>query len=233
MQCPTCGIEVVREAVYCHRCGRRLDEEPNGAAAEVFSDAAAARRPTTDRPPSENRAAEAFFDAMAARRGSDEPPEVEIWRGGYSPKAMTGMWGLSSVVSLAVLAGGIYWAHGAVAWLIVLGLAVLPWLYHVGLLGYRMLSARYVLTTRRFIHESGLLRRVNDRVEVLDMDDIAFEQGPLERLLGIGTLRIASSDRSHPQLVLRGIDNVKSVASEFDNARLAERRRHGVHMEQI
>jgi len=51
--------------------------------------------------------------------------------------------------------------------------------------------------------------------------------------LGIGTLRIASSDRSHPQLVLRGIDNVKSVASEFDNARLAERRRHGVHMEQI
>ena len=59
------------------------------------------------------------------------------------------------------------------------------------------MSVHYLLTTQRFIHETGILRRVNDRIELLDMDDITFEQGLLERLVGVGTIRIASQ-RSQP-----------------------------------
>jgi hypothetical protein len=33
--------------------------------------------------------------------------------------------------------------------------------------------------------------------------------------------------------VLPGIENVQTVAGLFDNARLAERRRRGLHVEQI
>jgi hypothetical protein len=33
--------------------------------------------------------------------------------------------------------------------------------------------------------------------------------------------------------VLPGIENIKHVASLFDDARLAERRRRGLHVEQI
>jgi uncharacterized membrane protein YdbT with pleckstrin-like domain len=95
------------------------------------------------------------------------------------------------------------------------------------------MSVSYRLTTQRFIHELGLLRRVNNRIELLDMDDITFEQGLLERLVGVGTIRIGSSDRTDPELVLPGIENVKEVAAILDNARLAERRRRGVHIEQI
>ena len=65
------------------------------------------------------------------------------------------------------------------------------------------------------------------------MDDITFEQGLLERLTGVGAIRIVSHDRTDPELALPGIENVQEVAALFDNARLAERRRRGLHVEQI
>jgi hypothetical protein len=90
-----------------------------------------------------------------------------------------------------------------------------------------------MLTNQRFIHESGILRRVSDRIEVLDMDDITFEQGIIERLVGVGTIRVMSSDRTHPELQMYGIDNVREVSGLFDDTRRAERRRRGLHIENI
>jgi hypothetical protein len=52
-------------------------------------------------------------------------------------------------------------------------------------------------------------------------------------MVGVGTIHILSHDRSDPELWLPGIENVQEVASLFDNARLAERRRRGLHVEQI
>ena len=94
------------------------------------------------------------------------------------------------------------------------------------------MSVHYLLTTQRFIHESGVLRRLNNRIEVLNIDDITFEQGPFERLTGVGTIRILSHDRSDPDLVLRGIEHVSEVARLLDDAR-GGRRRRGLHVEQI
>jgi membrane protein YdbS with pleckstrin-like domain len=95
------------------------------------------------------------------------------------------------------------------------------------------LSVEYTLTTQRLIHKRGLLRRVTDRVEVIDIDDVSYSQGPIERLLGIGTIQLLSSDVSDPQLVLRGIDNVQQVATLIDNARREERRRRGLYLESV
>ena len=71
----------------------------------------------------------------------------------------------------------------------------LPGLYSLAVLLYRKMSVHYLLTNQRFIHESGFFRRVTNRIEVLDMDDISFEQALVERMLGVGTIRILSSDR--------------------------------------
>ena len=30
MRCPSCGEEVVQQAVYCHKCGHRLDALESG-----------------------------------------------------------------------------------------------------------------------------------------------------------------------------------------------------------
>jgi hypothetical protein len=65
------------------------------------------------------------------------------------------------------------------------------------------------------------------------MDDISYEQGLIERWLGVGTIRITSSDRTHPEIELLGIDRVQQVAGIFDEARRRERLQRGIHIESI
>jgi hypothetical protein len=221
MQCPACGEDVVAAAVYCHKCGHRLNPDGN----EVQGTASSADVTSS--------AAGAFQQVAAARWEEKDKPEEELWRGGYSPKAMVGGWVISGCVSLLLFLIGIFWVRSFTYWLLLLLAILLPWLYCLAVLAYRRMSVRYVLSTQRFVHEKGFLRRVNDRIELLDVDDITYEQSIWERMVGVGTLRIASHDRTDPELVLRGIEDIKRVAGLFDNARLAERRRRGLHVEQI
>ena len=96
------------------------------------------------------------------------------------------------------------------------------WVILLGVLAYRKLSISYRLTTQRFIHQAGILSRVTNRIEVLDMDDVTFQQGIVDRIMGTGTITILSSDKSHPKLVLKGIDNVQNVSELIDNTRRSD-----------
>jgi len=95
------------------------------------------------------------------------------------------------------------------------------------------LSVDYSLTSQRLVHKTGILRQVTNRIEVIDIDDVQFVQGLMERMFGVGTIKLLSSDTSDPSLVLRGIDNVQQVASMIDNARRDERRKRGLYMETV
>jgi len=107
------------------------------------------------------------------------------------------------------------------------------WIFLGVAFAYKKLSVHYELTTQRFIHKSGILKRVTDRIEVIDIDDVTYEQGIVQRMLGVGTIRINSSDRTHPVLVLSGIDGVQGVADTIDDVRRKERRKRGLHIESI
>lgn len=202
MQCPACGVEAIEQAVYCHKCGARLDGAPGQS-------------------------------LRSSRLSEGAPSENELWRGGYSAKAMANVGLICGIITLCLLVGWIFWAPSLRTWLVLPILMLLPWLYCAAVWAYRHLGVRYSLTSQRFIHETGVLRRVNDRIEVIDIDDISFQQTLMERVLGIGTILIRSHDLTHPKLVLPGIENVAEVASIFDKARLAERERRGLHVEQI
>jgi hypothetical protein len=166
---------------------------------------------------------------QAAGAAADAPggPDRILWDGSFSPKAMYGTYLVCLVLSVAILVGGlIFFPPAALA-------ALLVWLWPLGVLAYRKLAVHYRLTPERFIHERGILKRVTDRIEVIDMDDITYEQGIIERMLGVGTLRITSSDRTHPKLILPGIDDVARVAGIVDDARRSERNRRGVYIESV
>jgi uncharacterized membrane protein YdbT with pleckstrin-like domain len=192
------------------------------------------KNPFAARNAAADSASDRFRDAVQSRQGDDDEAETDVWQGGYSSRAMFGNWLLAGVLTIvllvAVLAAGpgnfSYWA----AWLVI---AALIWGGFACLLAYRKLTVKYQLTTQRFIHEAGLLKRVTDRIEVIDIDDVSFEQRILERMVGVGTIKLISSDRSHPVLVMRGIEGVKEVASLIDDLRRKERRRRGLHIEAI
>jgi membrane protein YdbS with pleckstrin-like domain len=203
MKCPKCAAEVADNAAFCPQCGASLK-----AAASVASAQPAAKR----------------------GRAIDEP-ERDLWSGAYSPKAMLGVWAVLALLSLVGLAIGFLQLSGSAQWSALLAVIVLAWLAGAMVLVYRRLSVRYRLTSQRLYHEKGVLRRTIDRIELIRMDDITCEQGPVERALGIGSIRVKSTDRSDPEFWIYGVEDVRNVASTIDQARRAEQVRRNVFIE--
>jgi len=163
----------------------------------------------------------------------EEEPELEVWEGAYCSKAMVGKWIGAGILTVVVLVSMLKVKSLGENWKItLLGLAVL-WIGLVAMFFYRKWNVSYQLTTQRFIHRSGILTRVSNRIEVIDIDDVTYHQGLIERMLNVGSVQLVSSDRTHPELWLRGIDNVKEVADQIDDLRRRERRRRGLHIESI
>ena len=211
MQCPACEVEVNPEAVFCHKCGHRLVEEE--AAAATFGDPDAPQAAASLGSSDSQSAGPQSPLAPASR---EDEPEQGLWSGSYSAKAMVGSWIGGIVLTVLLVLGGIFLTGVPFAWVIVIAAILLLWIFLVLLLIYRQWSVHYELTTQRFIHQQGILKRVTDRIEVIDMDDVTFEQGIIQRMLNVGTIKVTSSDRTHPELILLGIDDVKSVADRID-----------------
>lgn len=231
MQCRECGADVNPESVYCHKCGLRVDGTDETSPGEDVAEKEAA---TGSPPTGKERFSQRFATAQPDARDRDDDEELELWQGGYSSKAMFGSWIVAGVLTVVgIIAGVILLPAGFFPWLIVLGLIVAMWIFLLGKLTYRRMAVKYRLTSQRFIHEFGVLSRTTDRIEVIDMDDITFKQGLVERMVNVGTIFITSSDRTHPEIVLAGIDNVGEVSHLLDNARRKERIRRGVHIESI
>lgn len=200
--------------------------EASNPEAEKAEYSPAAKSPT--KPASPEQAFSSLRDGLTTEA---DGKERSLWEGGFSPKAMVGSWILTAIVSIAAIVLAVMFA-----WLplvpALIGVVVL-WLIVGSVYAYRRLGVSYELTTQRFIHQSGILSRRTDRIEVIDIDDVSCAQGPIERIFGVGGITLESSDRSHPTLILRGIANVKEISSLIDDVRRQERRRRSLHIETI
>ncbi len=159
--------------------------------------------------------------------------EVELWSGAFSSKSMVGSWIMGAAVSLLIVISILLIKDlriNEMVWMFGIGVIVLLWLALAGVAIYRKLAERYELSTQRLKHREGILFRTQNRMELIDIDDVLFRQGPVQALLNVGDIIIDSSDKSHPQLVLRGIDRVAQVVDLIDDARRKERRRRGLHV---
>lgn len=172
------------------------------------------------------------------RVGMPQEPENKLWEGGYSAKAMYGTWLILAAVTLAVIAAMIVLPILKImppiethVWWIVLGALLGTWVLGVATFLYRRLSVHYELTTQRFIHSRGILVRTVDRIDVIDIDDVSYIQGIIQRTLGVGKIQLESKDRSHPSLVLAGIDQVERVSGMIDDVRRKERRKRSLHID--
>lgn len=143
---------------------------------------------------------------------------------------------MSGLVTIGLIVLGVMFATGESAntiWMVIGSVIVIWWLITIGTYLYRRVGMHYELTTQRFVHQAGILMRTTDRIEVIDIDDVSFTQGIIQRMLGVGKIRITGSDRTHPELVLYGIDKVPEIASLIDDVRREERRRRSLHIESI
>ena len=175
---------------------------------------------------------EKYLEKMGvpAEAQGDEP-ERELWKGAFSPKAIYGEWILVGALMIAlVVLLFMYVTQVQSYWYILAGFVGLVVVLELFRLVYKRLNHRFRLTNQRFIHETGIIRRITDRIEVIDVNDVGFEQGIVERFFGVGTITIHSTDQSHPELKMHGIENVEDVAHKIDDARRKERIRRGVQV---
>jgi membrane protein YdbS with pleckstrin-like domain len=218
MHCQACGADIPAGASFCPGCGRGVQD--------ATADQPAAGDPGA---PPQHPVAQLQQKAQQTRDPRDVV-EQELWRGGYSPKAMVGTlaaaFSLSLIVVIAAAVIGKAW-FGYTALAIVVALwAAIGWT-----MLRRIMGIRYRLTNQRFFIERGILRRVTDRVEVIDIDDMQYAQNLIERLFDVGSLTLTSSDRDMPRFWLQGIEHVTHVADLIDQARRAERNRRGIYIE--
>src|SRR4051812_21272675 len=218
MTCSQCGAEAPANAAFCPKCGAQL-----GRAAAAVAQPPVAR-----------------MQASAAQSTARDVPEEELWSGSYSPKAMTGWYILLGVVAIVAIIATYNldpnaWIAVAIsAAVIITGLGLYS--------AYKNMSVRYQLTTHRFVIQTGVLSRTDNRILLVDVDDISVHQGMVERMFNLGTIHLRTTDETTKEespdkkdpgkgiVVMDGIENPRQVADMIDESRRAERTRRGVYM---
>ena len=114
---------------------------------------------------------------------------------------------------------------------IIWGIVLLPVVIGLFLLlgvWYRTAATRYRLTTQRLFRRTGLIGRHEEEVELFRVKDVTLTQGALQRLLGVGTVVVLSSDDTTPRLELAGISDPAGIKEQIRAAFRAARQREGL-----
>lgn len=115
-------------------------------------------------------------------------PEVEVWSG--SPSQWVNFWWFVSC-------------------LLILPIPYVIWKY---------LDVKYqkmTLTTQRLRVEEGVLSKRVDEIELYRVKDTQLKQSFIDRILGLGTIEIASSDETNPVLEIRSIKNARDMREKM------------------
>jgi uncharacterized membrane protein YdbT with pleckstrin-like domain len=187
ISCPDCGRDVSTIATACPHCGR---PSPAGTAPLM---------------------------------GAPQPPvrEETLWEGSPSPTLLAGhIFGIllvliavplltrffaSTMDDLDKAAGMIRFGRIATAIIVPIQLIALiaAWV--------KLRSTMYRVTNQRVLVEQGVFAKTVDEIDLRYVDDSAFTQTLVERLLGIGSVTLVSSDKTSPRYALRSIKDPRGV----------------------
>jgi hypothetical protein len=212
MKCTVCNLDSPAGAAFCQHCGAKLPAFEETASPSAQTATAAASQPAGS--------------SGVRRRGASDVSEETLWEGSFSPKAMLGTAVGCGILSIVLLVVAVVYAAGIWRWL-ALAAILLVWLAAGLRLAARRLGIRYRLTNQMFYHQRGVLNRVTDRIELIEIHDVTYEQSLFDRLVDVGRIKVESSDRTHSTFFLRGVENVESVAQMIDKARRGEQVRRG------
>lgn len=73
----------------------------------------------------------------------------------------------------------------------------------------------YSLTTQRFRISTGVLNKSFDDLELYRVKDITVTQPLVQRVLGLGTIRLVTSDATTPEVTLSAIPSALEVHEAF------------------
>ena len=213
MFCAKCGVDLPDDARFCPQCGASVaDDQP----------AEPDRGLAPQRPEAGPR-----FATPTDQDAGELPQENAVWEGGFSPRAMTPryfLWAVITVV-LLIVAGTVIPEGWTWKWYVVVIILLAGWGHSLMLYFYRRSSIRYRLTSQRLFLETGIFSRQKDELELVRVDDVNVTQNLFDRIFGVGNVIVHSTDATHPDLVIRGIDGPDEVKEHIREATRSLRKR--------
>ncbi|MFZ9692058.1 MAG: PH domain-containing protein, partial [Phycisphaerales bacterium] len=163
--------------------------------------------------------------APAAPRSTAASSSDELLWSGSPSQWLNFWWFLAFLVvfgcylAIALATVGVGWMASP---LLLAPLAAIAWKWLV------LKLVRYELTQERIRVRSGVFTRHLEEIEIYRVKDTELSIPLWQRLVGIGTLRVISSDHTNPNIPLRGIADPESVRERIRAACEAVRRARGV-----
>ena len=102
------------------------------------------------------------------------------------------------------------------------------WTDRKRILGLPISFTRYTLTARKLLLNTGLLNLREEEVLLYRVRDVSLSQSLLDRLFGVGTLCVDSSDLSVPHLHLRHVKNPDKVKAALSQCVEQARRKNRI-----
>ena len=87
---------------------------------------------------------------------------------------------------------------------------------------------KYRISNYRIDFERGVLSKSIDTLELWHVNDISFHQSFLDRILGVGTIAIASDDKTTPRLDLKSLPQARVLFDQLKQRVIAVKRQRGV-----
>ena len=188
-RCPFCGEVILAIARKCKHCGEYLDRP----AAEALTGGAAAPQggspgvpplPTDDTP---------VFTLT-----------VSQWDNFWRFTICATIFAVIFVAMVKIDAFKAYALPGILGSLVVLG--GIAWFFYAS-----AKRSRCIIRPMRIETVVGILSRDTNTLELFRVTDLELKQGLVERMLGIGTIRVTSNDPNTPELILYEIPQARAV----------------------